>query len=137
VAVSGDYSDHTLTTLSQSASAESKPHECLHPGSSARPDWAPFSRAAVTREKMVSPSTEFFTACRSSLKLVCSTLASFWVLSNYVLTRNSQDHRGGQTPVHRQRSRRRRHVGIRSILDCTSACVRMLESYQLYIVSLD
>src|SRR6267142_3155229 len=66
---------------------------------------------------------------------LCSTLSSFCVLSNYGLTRNSQDHRGGQTPVHRQRSRRRRHVRIRPILDRTSPCVRMLEPYRLYIVS--
>ena len=72
---------------------------------------------------MISPSTRFFTASRSSLKLktrLCSTFASFCVLSNHVLTRDSQDHRGGQTPLHRQRPRRRRHVTIRPILDYTS-----------------
>jgi hypothetical protein len=64
-AVSEDKKKATLTTLSQSASAESKPHECLHPGSV-----APLSRTAVTRTKIVLPLTEFFAVSQSSPKLV-------------------------------------------------------------------
>jgi hypothetical protein len=108
----------TLTTLSQSASAaESKPHECLHPGSV-----APLSRTAVTRTNMVLPLTEVFAVSRSSPKLICVVLSLHIALSNYVLTRNSQSYdycilyRCGQAPVYRQRSRCRRHVRIRSII---------------------
>lgn len=59
------------------------------------------------------------------------TLATFCVLSNCILIRNSQDHRGGQAPVHRQRSRRRWHVRMWPILGCTSC---KPELYRLSIV---